>query len=325
MNKIKYFLFLTAVILLCIIPESCNNKTKDNYAIGIINIIPDFDEGINGFKTGMTEQGYIEGKNIQYIYNGATTDISRLEEAVQIIIDEKPDIILSFSTPSTLIVKQETANNGIPVIFSMVTDPVGSGIIDSLQKPEGNITGVTIGFQEALRFEWLIKLAPDTQYVYIPYNPNDKSPVLALETAKSTAAKLGIELITREAYDPDTLENAVMNIPEQADAVFLLPDSFVATRLTDITAEAIKRKLPISGANTSIVRDLRMLTSYGLDLFATGKQTARLAVQIFKGVKPSDLPVELPEFQLAVNLRTAEEIGLSIPEEILRQADIIVR
>jgi putative ABC transport system substrate-binding protein len=170
-----------------------------------------------------------------------------------------------------------------------------------------------------------VRIAPNVRQIYVPFNPKDKSPVLALKMVRNAAAKLGVKLITREVHDPETLNDAVLKIPAEADAVFILPDSMVVTRMSDIVTTATKRNLPVSGANVSIVESEHVLTSFGFDQHLYGKQAARLADQIFKGARPADLPVEMAEFYLAINLKVAKTIGLAIPDEILRQASIIVR
>jgi putative ABC transport system substrate-binding protein len=202
---------------------------------------------------------------------------------------------------------------------------VGAGIVDSMQHPGGNITGVAFGIQEARRLEWLVRIAPEIKQIYVPFNPKDRSPVLALKIVRQAAAKLGVKLITREVHDSETLNDAVSNIPAEADAVYNLPDSLVGTRLTDLMTMATQRKLPTSTPNISRVKQHDGLTSYGFDQHLYGKQAARLVDQIFKGARPAALPVEMAEFYLAIDLKTAKTIGLTIPDDILRQADIIVR
>lgn len=304
---------------------ACNKEENNTYTVGVINIVPDFDQTLIGFKKGMTELGYIEGDNIRYLYDGPMTDLTRLSAAVQSLLAEKVDVLLTMTTPATLAAKKATAGIGLPIVFVPVTDPVGAGIVDSMKAPGGQITGIAFGVQEARRLEWLVRIAPKSRYIYVPFNPKDKSPMLALKMVQSAAARFGVELITREVDSPETLDEAVSNIPAEADAVFLLPDSLLATRLPDLVKTATQRHLPVSGANIMVVKNNRVLTSFGCDLHLSGKQAARLADQIFKGAKPAELPVEMAEFYLAVNLKVAKTIGLTIPDDILRQADIIVR
>jgi putative ABC transport system substrate-binding protein len=290
-----------------------------------MNVAPALDSTLAGFKEGMTELGYVEGQSIRYLYDGLTPEMEKLPAAAQTLVAAKVDLILTITTPATLAAKAATAGTGLPVVFAIVTDPVGAGIVNSMPHPGGNITGVTFDPQERRRLEWLVRIAPEIQKIYVPFNPKDKSPVLALKVARQAAAKLGVELITREAHDTATLNDAVSNMPAEVDAVFLLPDSLTTTRIADLVASATQRNLPMSVPNISNVKNSSVLTSFGVDLPLCGKQAARLADQIFKGARPADLPVETAEFFLAVNLKSAKTIGLTIPTEILSQADIIVR
>lgn len=318
-------LILIGAALLGMVVASCDNGKTKTYTVGVANVLPTLEQTLVGFKEGMTELGYIEGKSIRYIYDGPTTDMSKLSATAQTLLAAKVDLILSITTPATKAVKQTTAGIGPPVVFAVVTDPVGAGIVDSMQHPGGHITGVAFGIQEARRLEWLLRIAPNIKHIYVPFNPNDQSPVLSLKMVRAAAAKLGVELIEREIPNLETLNDAVLNIPPEADAVFLLPDSLVTTRLPDLVMSATNRHLPTSSSNVLTVTQRRVLTSFGFDQNLYGKQAARLADQIFKGAKPADLPVEMAEFYLAINLKVAKTIGLAIPDEILRQADIITR
>jgi putative ABC transport system substrate-binding protein len=324
-NKSTCRLILMVAALSGLALVACDSKKNKIHSVGVINDVPALDQALEGFKAGMTELGYIEGKNIRYIYDGPTTDMSKLSSAAQTLIAEDVDVILSITTPATKAVKQATAGIGPPVVFVVVTDPVGAEIVDSMQHPGGNITGVAFGIQEARRLEWLVRIAPKIRRIYVPFNPKDKSPVLALKMVRNAATKLGVNLITREVHNPEMLEDAVFNIPAEADAVFLLPDSLMATRLLDMVATATKRNLPTSVSNITTAKSYGVLTAFGFDQHLYGKQAARLADQIFKGAKPADLPVEMAEFYLAINLKVAKTIGLAIPYEIMRQTDIIIR
>ena len=316
---------LIGVLLIVIVSAACDNEKTRTYSVGVMNVAPGLDQTLAGFKKRMTELGYIEGKNIRYLYNGATTDLSKLSTAAQTLLAAKVDLILTITTPATLAAKQATAGIGLPVVFAVVTDPVRAGIVESMRQPGGNVTGVTFGPQEAQRLEWLVQIAPEIRRIYVPFNPTDQSPVLALKMMRNAAAKLGVEVITREVYDSETVNAAALNIPIEADAVFLLPDSLMTTRLTDLVTTANKRNLPTSAANVSNVKSDEILTSFGMDQHLCGKQTARLADQIFEGARPAELPVEMAEFFLVINLKVAKTIGLAIPDEVLRQAHLIVR
>ncbi|MBN1220635.1 MAG: ABC transporter substrate-binding protein [Anaerolineae bacterium] len=320
----KYLPILIAVfIITSLLLLACGGQKT--YTVGVLSIVPDLDSVLEGFKEGMTELGYLEGENITYSYEGATADMDKLDAVAQGLAAADVDLILTITTPATRAAQKATVGTDIPVVFVAVTDPVGASLVDSLRQPGGNTTGVTFGVQEARRLEWLMQVAPTIEQIYTIYNPEDRSPVLALEAVSEVAPKFGVELMTREVRNPEEVVAAIENIPAEADAIFFLPDSLVSTRIFDFIKAAAELQLPTSGANIEIVKTGGVLTSYGMEQVSSGKQAARLADQIFSGIKPADLPVETAEFFLAINLKTAAAIGLDIPDEILLQADVIVR
>jgi putative ABC transport system substrate-binding protein len=327
MKRHQHFRYSPILVVISLISglllTACGGGQK-SYTIGVINLSPNLDGTVGAFKEGMTELGYIEGENVTYLYEGPV-GVDKLDTVAQTLVEADVDLILSLTTPATQAAQRATAGADIPVVFIPVTDPVGAGIVNSLTSPGGNTTGVTYSVQEGRRLEWLIQVDPTIEQIYIVYNPQDQSPVLALETVSETATQLGVELITRQASTPEEITAAYENIPEEADAIFFLPDSVVNTRIDDWLETAIELELPTSGPNTSLMEE-GALTAYGIDLTDSARQEAtRLADQILRGTKPGDLPVEMAEFYLAINLKTAEAIGLDIPDEILLQANIIIR
>ena len=207
-------------IVLVLLLTACNGKPKTKtYTIGVVNPSSNQEETIKGFKEGMTELGYVEGKNVTYIYAGPVS-ADKLDAVAQDLVKAKVNLILAITTSATQAAQKATAGTDIAVVFIPVTDPVGAGVVASLTKPGGNTTGVTYTTQEGKRLEWLLQVAPTIKHVYIVYNPKDQSPVLALKTVSETAARLGVELITREANTAEAAEAAFMNIPREAPVSF---------------------------------------------------------------------------------------------------------
>jgi len=312
---------IVLVLLLTACVSAPQNKT---YTIGVINLSQNLDDIVMSFKEGMTNLGYIEGKNITYIYGGPVS-VDKLDAVAQELVEADVDLILSMTTPATQAAQKATAGTAIPVLFIPVTDPVGAGVVASLTKPGGNTTGITYTTQEGKRLEWLLQVAPTIEQIYVVYNSKDQSPVSALKSVSETATQFDVELLTREASTPEEITAAFKNIPQEADAIFFLPDSVVNVQIMDWLKIAKELKLPTSGSNVQLVGD-GALTAYGVDLVVSARvQAARLASQILQGDKPADLPVETAEFFSAINLKTAQSIGLDIPDATLRQANIIVR
>lgn len=315
---------LAGAVVLSLVLTACGGAKPKTYTIGVVSPSANLVYVVENFKAGLTELGYVEGENITYIYEGPiSTD--ELDATVQSLVKAKVDLILAVTTPATLAAKKATEGTNIPVVFIPVTDPVGAGVVASLTKPGGNLTGVTYTTQEGRRLEWLLQVAPTIKQVYIVYNSKDQSPVLALKMVSESAAKLGIELITREASTPEEIKAAFQDTPKEVDAIFVLPDTTVYAQRAEWLKLALERKLPTSGPNVTTVND-GVLTAYGVDLgIAAKQQAARLANQILQGVKPADLPVEIANYFTAINLQTAQAIGLDVPDDVLRQADTIVR
>jgi len=314
---------LALLVLFAILGSGCGSRTR-LYTIGVINSTPTLEDTITGFKQGMTDLGYIEGKNVRYVYPGPASSMDKLDGMAQDLVNAKVDLIFSISTPATQAAKKATASNHIPVVFGILTDPVGAGVVTSLAQPGGNVTGVTFGPQEARRLEWFTKIDPAVRRIYIIYNPNDSSAKLAFKTATATADTLGLEIISQEAPTLDDISTALANLPDNIDAIYTLPDSQTEKKLADIVAVATAHQLPVSVPNVDLVEN-GPLYSYAMKSYPTGQQAARLADQILKGTKPADLPVETTEFFLAINLKTAQALGITVPDSILSQADTIIR
>jgi putative ABC transport system substrate-binding protein len=317
-------ILLAGFVVLSLLLAACSSVQPKTYTIGVLNFAKSLETTLQAFKEGMTKLGYVEGENVTYVYEGPV-GADKIDAVAQGLVQAKVDLILALTTTATKAAQKATAGTDIPVVFIPVTDPVGAGIVASLTKPGGNITGVTYTSQEGRRLEWLLQVAPTIKQVYIVYNPKDQSPVLALKAVSETAAKLGVELITRETSTPEEVEAAYKNIPKEADAVFFMPDTLVNARVADWFKLIMERKLPTSGPAVTTARTTA-LTAYGVDLQVAAKtQAASLASRIFQGNKPADLPVEVADYSSAVNLKIAQELGLNIPDDILRQANTVIR
>ena len=232
--------------------------------------------------------------------------------------------MLTFGTLATLTAKQSLAGTDIPIIFGPVTDPVASGIVANIFNPGGNITGIQTGNPTPKRLEWLLKIDPEIKRLYTFNNPDDNSSVQALAALKQTAPTFGVELVIRDTSTPEEITVALNEIPEDIDALFLPASAFFERNNDQFVKFANEHNLPLAAPATANVRD-GALTSFGHDNVPLGRQASHLADQILRGVNPADLPIETADLFVSINLKTAETIGLSIPDEIIRQANIVVR
>jgi putative ABC transport system substrate-binding protein len=293
------------------------------YTIGVVNYVPPLNQAFDGFKAKMVELGYVEGKNITYIYHGVLQpDPKAIESEVKNLLDQKIDMFLTMGTPTTLAAKKAVEGTDIPVVFAPVISPVEEGVVQSISHPGGNVTGVQ-GINNALpkALEWLLKIAPGTKKVYVPYNPADRVSVTTTKPLPEAAAKLGVELLLDEVHTPDEAAAAMQTLPKDAAVLFVITPSLDSGRSV-MDKVIIERGIPAGGYT---VPDPNLLFIYGNNLAEEGSQAARLVDQIFKGTKPGDLPVETAESVLTINLKAAKAIGLDIPDSILAQAHTVVR
>lgn len=280
---------------------------------------------VDGFQAGMAALGYREGDSVTYLGGEPAGSIDRLEGIILDHLKQQPDLIFVSSTPATLAVKRLTeASRQPPVVFAPVNDPLGAGIVADLRHPGGHITGVRLPTGDDLRLQWLLRIAPRTKRVYLPYTPDDKSAQTSLRQAADAAARLGVTVLARPVNAADGIQAAIAALPADADAIFLPRDSRIEAGIAQFVALAQARRLPLS-APSRIQVEAGALFSYGFVHRDIGRQAARLADQIFKGSRAGDLPVEMAENSLAINLATATAIGIAIPDDILLQAEHVVR
>ncbi len=319
--KAFLLLFLIAGLL-----SACDNNAGNDkkFTVGIVNLAASLDPVIDGLKAGLAENGYTEGENITYIYEGSVASIDELDAAVQKLLDANVDVIFSLSTPATLSAKRLTAGTDIPVVFGTVTDPIAVGIVDNLIQHEGNITGVKTGGSEAKDLEWLHTIVPELHRVFILYNPNDASATSALADVRKAADLLDIEIVSVEASSPDAALAALEDVPEDIDGFLLLPDTIVNRQASAIVSFAMERKIPLAGINKEHV-ELGALLTFGSEHFPTGQQVANLVQQVLKGISPAELPIETAEFYLSINLQTANALGIAVDDATLKSAHTIIR
>jgi putative ABC transport system substrate-binding protein len=309
-------LMLTGLLL-----TACGGITPaKTYTIGVVNYVSALEPVLAGFKARLAESGYVEGKNVTYLYHGVLQPEPQvIAQEVQRLMDQKVDLFLTLGTQPTLAAKQAVAGTNIPVVFAPVRNPLKEGVVQSISHPEGNATGVKNGESLPKTLEWLRKIVPQATTVYVMYHPKDRVSRTVIEPLPAIASLLGIELVLDEVRSQEEARVAIASLPKDT-AILVVPMPSLEPVGTLIEA-AVQRGLAVGA---SYLQD-GALFIYEADRFAMGQQAARLADQILKGTRPADLPVETAEYFLRINLKTATGIGLDIPDEILRQAHLVMR
>ena len=329
MNNKRCFL-LVLVLLFVVFPATACQEEPEIPTVGIINGLDLFGEStLEGFKTGMAELGYVEGDTIIYnIQSFALGEDEQIAATAQEMVAQPVDLIFAIGTPAVAAAQQATAESKIPVIFGSVNDPVGAGLIDNLRQPGGNMTGVTGGVvaadSDGRRLEWLKKINPDLREIYMTHDPNDAGMIRNLEIVQAAAAELDINVVVDVLSSQAEVDAAMADLPEDMEAFFPLADRRLIPHLPAIIAQSLERKFMFSTVSLDLTR-AGALMAFAPDFGEIGQQSARLADQVLKGADPGTLPVEEPEILLNVNLKTAEVIGIEIPDEVLEASYEIIR
>jgi putative ABC transport system substrate-binding protein len=281
---------------------------------------------VDAFREGMRALGYVEPKNFVLEERYAEGKIERLPALAQELMERKPDVLLVSTTPGNLAAKAATST--IPIVMVLVADPIGAGIVQSLVRPGGNITGITPMVAElgGKRLEILKALVPKASRVAVIVNPNDQNTPLQMRNAEEGARRLGIKLDPiLEVRNADELKGAFEAATRSRSAAAIrMIDPLVFILRKETAALAIKHRLPVIYP-TQEDAEAGGLISYGANISEQYRQAATLVHKILRGAKPADLPVEQPtKFDLVINVKTAKALGLTIPQSLLISANKVI-
>ena len=270
--------------------------------------------------------GYIDKKNISLNYLTADGDLKKLPALADELVRRKPAVIVTRGTPESLALKKATSS--VPIVFYSVTDPVGAGLVESLARPGSNITGFS-GIEAVLagkRLELLKEVVPKLSRVAVLWNPNDMSSAQQWKEAQGSAQELDLQLHSMEVGSAGQYEEAFRAaITARSSALFVIAGSLEDTNAKRISDLALRNRLATIYPRDTFVTTGGLM-SYGSALGEPIKRVASMVDKILKGTKPADIPVEqAKKFTLVLNLKTAKQIGLTIPPNVLARADRVIK
>jgi putative ABC transport system substrate-binding protein len=281
---------------------------------------------IEAFRQGLREHGYLGKQHITLEPRYAEGKPERLAGLAAELVRLKVDVIVAGSTPGVMTAKDATST--MPIVMVTTGDPVASRLVASLARPGGNITGLTALGQELAgkRLEVLTEAIPKISRVAVLSNPMNPDSGLSLEGIEAAARALGVQLRVQEVRRPTEFEKAFEAITrEGAKALMVLPDPMYVSERGRIVALSARSRLPAMYAHREFM-DAGGLMFYGASLANMWRRAAYYVDRILKGAKPADLPVEQPtKFELAINLKTAKQIGITIPPNVLARADKVIK
>jgi putative ABC transport system substrate-binding protein len=295
--------------------------------VGVLLVIvsPESKEA-QAFRQGLRNAGYDEGRDVVIEWRNANADYDRIPGMVADLVQSKVDVIVAETTRAALEAKRATST--IPIVMALVADPVGSGLVASLARAGGNVTGLTGMSAElsAKRLQLLKETIPRLARVAVLWNPDTPFHPKVIEELKAAAPSLSMELSFVGVRTPEEFDAAFSAVSRaRAQALYLLESPLFYVHRMTLAKLALKARRPtIYGAR--VYADAGGLMSYGADYGDLFRRSAGYVDKILKGAKPGDLPVEQPtKFDLVVNLKTAKALGITIPESILLRADEVIR
>jgi putative ABC transport system substrate-binding protein len=286
---------------------------------------PDYQPAAASFLEGLTEKGFVEGKDFSIIYRWAGGHYDRLPSMASELVGLKVDLIAAFGPPPAKAAKLATSK--IPIVFEVGNDAVEAGLVGSLSRPGGNATGLNILYTQITgkRLELICQLLPGARNIVLLVNPKSPTAEPSIRDAQEGARTRGVQLATLNASNDDEIDKAFTEFKKVGgDALIVAADPFFDTRREQLPAAAAKHNVPTIYFEPEF-STVGGLISYGTRLSSVYRQMGVYAGRILKGERPADLPVEQPtKFELAINLRTARALGIQPPSELLSTADEVV-
>ncbi len=282
---------------------------------------PSADAVRQGVLAGLKDGGFIDGKNITVTIANAHGNTTTAMQIAKKFVSLKPDLMIPITTPSTQAIIQANEEFKYPVVFAAVTDPVGAGIVKSLQNPGGSVTGSTDAAPLKHQFEIFKQILPNIKTLGILYNPGDNSSATPVKEAKELAKQMGWTII--EATSPKTGDvPAAMQklVGDKVDAVFVPLDNTVLSAMDSVVKIGNEAKIPVLSSDSDSVGQGALVSS-GYTHFSTGYAAGFLASRVLKGENPSNIPIaNAQDLNIYVNLKSAEKLGIKISPEILKTA-----
>lgn len=291
----------------------------------LVAVSPDSKE-VQAFRQGLEEAGYAEGRDVSFEWRSAEGDYSRIPKLAAELVQNKMEVIVVDSTATAQAAKRATST--IPIVMAVAGDPIGSGLVDSLARPGGNVTGLSTMTLDlaAKRLQLLKELTPKLNRIAVLWNPAMPWHVTAIADLKAAAPSLSVDLSFVDVRTPEDFGGAFQAASQgRAQAVLILGSPPLWTHRKALLTLASNARLPVMYGARAFA-DEGGLMSYGPNFRAMYHRSAAYVDRILKGVKPSELPIEQPsKFELVVNLKTAKALGIAIPDSILVRADDVIR
>jgi putative tryptophan/tyrosine transport system substrate-binding protein len=326
-NRIQISSFAIALsVLFLALSLPARAQQSKIYRVGVISPGGPFNGVVEGLRDGLKELGYEDGKQVRLEIRDTKGDLNTVKEAAKTFERDKVNLIYVVATSAAVAVKESTSDT--PIVFAVAGDPISNGLIQSFAKPGGRLTGVyylTVDLTPK-RLEILKEILPKLRKVLVFYNPKNPISAEAAKLGRDAAQQMKIQFIERQVTSVDELRSILQKLkPGETDAYFYVSDAMIMSHVQTIIHTTLEKKLPTMFQEQSVVA-AGGLASYGQNFREVGRMSAKYVQKVLTGTHPQDLRVETADkFEMAINLKTAKQIGVTIPPNVLARADRVIK
>ena len=283
---------------------------------------PALDAVRDGVRDALAEAGYKDGENLKFLYESAQGNPATAAQIARQFVGEDPSVIVPISTPSAQAVVSSTRD--IPVVFTAVSDPLAAQLVKDMEKPGGNVTGLSDMSPVGEHLALIKEILPEAKSIGYLYNSGEANSVALLAVLKAEAEKAGLEVVESAATKSAEVQGAARALVGRADAIYVPTDNTIISALEGAVAVAEESKLPLFTADTDSV-SRGSLAALGFNYYDVGKQTGQVVVRILKGENPGEIPVKVASgSDLVVNKGAAAKMGVSLPEGVVGRATRVI-
>lgn len=304
--------------------ENAESEQKASIKIGIAQLVehPSLDSTREGFLQALNDAGYVEGENLEVEFQNAQNEPSNNVTIAQSFAAADKDLILTIATSTSQAVKQFVTDT--PVVFTAITDPLGSELVESLEHPGGNVTGMSDTHPQEIEemMTFISEEFPDIQTIGIVYNNGEQNSIAAVERVKAVSDQLGLTIVEASAINTSEVKQATESLVGKVDALYIPKDNVVVSGLQALLQVANEEDIPVFAAEKDTVGQ-GAFASFSVDYFDIGIQTGKMALEILEqGADPAELAVRFPDkLDLVLNLKAAEEQGIEVSDQLLEKVD----
>lgn len=317
--KIKSVLFAISLLTAFFSLSSSAQAEEKIFTIGASAIVehPSLDAVRDGAKAELQKEGFIEGKNLHFIYKTAQNKQSTIVQIINKYVGDNVDLLLSIATASAQAAHNTTQT--IPIVFSGVSAPVYAGLLKNPQAPEANVTGVSDMPPVEEQVKLMKEIVPNLKTIGFLYNPSEANSIANLERLDRVAEKYGLKVIPSAAIQTAQVRNAALALVGKVDMLYTAPDNTIVAAIETAVMVANENKIPFMAADGESTRR-GALISYGTNYFEIGRQTGKMIARILRGEKIHNIPMEIAKpTELSINEKTAKAIGFQFPQSVLKR------